>query len=54
MPKRSPADEIPLVPFDVFRKSARKILSNTKRESDRQLSALQASNARKREAKKKR
>jgi hypothetical protein len=53
MPKRNPADEIPLVPFDVFRKSARKILSNTKRESDRQLADFQANNARKRKAKKK-
>jgi hypothetical protein len=53
MPKRHPADEIPLVPFDVFRKSARKILGNTKRESDRQLAAFQASNSRKRKAKKK-
>ena len=52
MPKREPAEDIPVVPFSAFRVRARTILSNTKRESDRQLAAFQASNARKRRAKK--
>jgi len=50
---RRSADEIPLVPFKAFQKGARIILANTKKESDRQLAVFQASNARKREAKKK-
>jgi hypothetical protein len=55
MPSRNKsADDISLVPFEVFEKSARKILANTKRESDRQLASFQASNVKKREAKKKR
>ena len=40
--KKIPAEDIPLVPFDTFRKSARKALAHTKRESDRQLAAFQA------------
>jgi len=54
MPKNKPAEEIPLIAFDTFKKSARKVLANTKSESDRQLAVFQASNARKRKAKKKR
>ncbi len=38
--------------MDDFRKSVKKILSNTKADSDRQLAEFQASNLRKREAKK--
>jgi hypothetical protein len=53
MPKRQSARDIPLVPFDAFKKGARQALTNTKRESDRQLAAFQASNARRRNAKKK-
>lgn len=51
---RRSVDEIPLVPFADFRKAAKRVFSNSKRESDRQLAAFQASNARKRNAKKKR
>jgi hypothetical protein len=50
-PKQAAAD-IPLVPFDDFKKSVRKILSSTKAESDRQMAEFQASNLKKREAKK--
>jgi len=42
------------VTFETFRKAARKVLSNTKQESDRQLAILQMANLAKREAKKKR
>jgi hypothetical protein len=51
MPKQAAAD-IPLVPFDDFKKAVKKILSNTKVESDRQMAEFQASNLKKREAKK--
>jgi hypothetical protein len=54
MPKIKPAEDIPLIPFETFRKTAKRILSNSKQESDRQLAAFQASNARKRKARKKR
>jgi hypothetical protein len=46
------ADEIPLVPESEFRDAVKKILSNTKAKSDKDLSKFQASNAAKREAKK--
>jgi hypothetical protein len=51
--KRERAENIPLIPFEDFQQNARKILSNTKAESDRQLAKFQASNVRKRAAKKK-
>lgn len=50
--KHSKADEIPLVAIDDFKKAVKKVLSNSKAESDRQLAEFQASNLRKREAKK--
>ncbi|MGD1084347.1 MAG: hypothetical protein ABSA47_06275 [Verrucomicrobiota bacterium] len=50
--KHQAADEIPLIPFEDFKKSVKQILSNTKAESDRQLAEFQASNLRRREAKK--
>jgi hypothetical protein len=50
--KHQSAKDVPLVPFDDFKKSVKKILSNTKAESDRQLAEFQASNLRSREAKK--
>jgi len=50
--KHQAADDIPLVPFEDFKKSVRKILWNTKADSDRQLAEFQASNLRKRRAKK--
>ena len=52
-PRGESADKISLVPFADFRKAAKRVFSNTKKESDRQLAAFQASNARKRKAKKK-
>jgi hypothetical protein len=51
-PKHPSADEIPLVPVDDFKKAIKQVLSNNKAESDEQLAEFQASNARKREAKK--
>jgi hypothetical protein len=38
--------------IDAFKKAVKTVFSNTKRESDRQLAELQASNLQKREAKK--
>jgi hypothetical protein len=52
--KHQSAKDVRLVPFDDFRKCVKKILSNTKAESDRQLAEFQASNLKKREAKKRR
>jgi hypothetical protein len=50
--KHQSADEIPLVPMGDFKKAVKKVLSNTKLESDKQLAEFQASNLIKREAKK--
>jgi len=50
--KHQAADDIPLVPFEDFKTSVKKILSNTKADSDRQLAEFQTSNLRKRQAKK--
>jgi len=52
MSKSKPAKDVTLAPIGVFKDSVKTILSNTKQQSDRQLSEFQASNARKREAKK--
>ena len=52
--KNQSADTIALVPFGTFLRGAKKILSNSKRESDEQLAQFQVSNAKKRQAKKKR
>jgi hypothetical protein len=54
MPKTKPADGIPLIPFETFRKAAKRVFANSKRDSDKQLAEFQANNAKKREAKKKR
>ena len=51
-PKCPSADEISLVPIDDFKKAIKKVLSNSKAESDEQLAEFQASNAKKRPAKK--
>lgn len=53
MPKNPKADEIELVPFDDFKTAVKKVLSVSKTESDREMAEFQASNAKKREAKKK-
>jgi hypothetical protein len=50
--KHQSADDIPLISFGGFKRAVKKVLSNTKAESDKQLAAFQASNLRKREAKK--
>jgi hypothetical protein len=50
--KHQSADDVPLVPMDDFKRAVQKVLSNTKTESDKQLAEFQASNLRKREAKK--
>jgi len=54
MSKRESAENVPLVPFDLFAIRAKRILSNTKKESDAQMARFQASNVKKRQAKKKR
>jgi hypothetical protein len=54
MPKTRPAEDIPLIPFNTFRRTAKRILAISKQESDKQLAAFQAANVKKREAKKKR
>jgi hypothetical protein len=53
MAKNKMATDIPLVSFANLKRATRKILSSTKEESDRQLAKFQASNVRRREAKKK-
>lgn len=50
--KHQSADDVPLVPVDDFKKAVKTVFSNTKKESDQQLAEFQASNLRKREAKK--
>jgi hypothetical protein len=52
--KNQSADDVSLIPIDGFKQAVRKVLSNTKSESDRQLARFQASNLRKREAKNRR
>lgn len=52
--RKDTVEEITLVSFDAFQKKARGVLSNTKRESDKQLAEFQAANVKRREAKKKR
>jgi hypothetical protein len=46
------ANDVPLVPFERFKEVVRKVLSKSKADSDKQIEELQASNAKKREAKK--
>jgi hypothetical protein len=50
--KHQSADDVPLIPFGDFKNVVKKVLSVSKPESDRQLAELQASNLKKREAKK--
>ncbi len=50
--KHISANEVPLIPIGDFKKVVKKILSNTKAESDRALAEFQASNLRRRDAKK--
>ena len=52
MPKTRPAKNIALAPVEVFKDAVKMILANSKQKSDEQLAAFQASNAKKREAKK--
>ena len=52
MPNNQKASEVQLVPPDEFRNALGQVLNTSKKESDKQLAKLQASNARKREAKK--
>ncbi len=52
MEKAKKADEIALVPFEELKRGAKRIFSNTKAQSDRQLAAFQAANVKKREARK--
>jgi len=47
------SQNISLIPFREFAKRVPKILVTTKRESDKQLAAFKAANAKRREAKKK-
>ena len=54
MEKTDKANDIDLVPFETLKRAAKRILSNTKKESDRELAAFQSSNAKRRKAKKKR
>jgi hypothetical protein len=52
--KHQAAGEVPLVPFGDLKMAVQQVLSSSKVESDRQLAELQASNLRRREAKKRR
>ena len=50
--KHQSADDVPLIPFGDFKRAVKKVLSNSKVDSDKQLAEFQASNLKKREAKK--
>jgi hypothetical protein len=50
--KHQSADDVVLVPMNDFKQAVKAVFSNTKNESDRQLARFQASNLRKRVAKK--
>lgn len=50
--KHQSADEVEVIAMDDFKKVVKRILSCTKAESDPQLAEFQASNLRKREARK--
>jgi len=50
--KEKTAENVPLIPFPKMVLNVKKILRSTKAESDARISELQASNARKRQAKK--
>jgi len=49
---KTKAEDVPLVSEKDFRDALRKVLSNSKQKSDKDLAKFQASNAAKREAKK--
>jgi len=54
MPKpKQKAEDIPLIPFVVFKQEVKRVLSNSKTESDRQISGIHAENMKRRAAKKK-
>lgn len=46
------AKDVPLIPFQKFKTAARKVLSNTKKQSDSDIAKFQAANLKKRMAKK--
>ena len=46
------ANNVALVPFGRFKEVVQKVLSKSKADSDKQIEEMQASNAKKREAKK--
>ena len=50
--RKQAASDVPLASMSDFQKAVRKVLSNTKQESDKQLAEFQAGNLKKREAKK--
>jgi hypothetical protein len=50
--KHQSTNDVPLVPINDFKQAVKKVLSNTKAESDKQLAELQISNLKKRQAKK--
>ena len=52
MSKTKPIKDVALAPVGVFKDAVKTILSNSKKKSDEQLAEFQASNARKRDAKK--
>jgi hypothetical protein len=49
-PKNKRNSEIPLIPFEAFRKQAKNILDESKEKSDKELRRFQAANSHKREA----
>jgi hypothetical protein len=52
--KHQLADDVPLIPIGDFKLAIKKVLSVSKKESDKQLARFQASNLKNREAKKRR
>jgi hypothetical protein len=46
--KHQSADEIPLIPLNGFKEAVKKVLSNTKAESDKQLASFMTGNLKRR------
>ncbi len=51
--QKQAAKDIPLLPFELFKQTAKDLLAQSKRDSDLELARFQAANVKKREARKK-
>lgn len=52
MRNKMTADDVALIPSGQFKEAVKRVFSKSKEDSDKQIEELQASNAKKREAKK--